>query len=256
MPEGSTTVPMHPLVCQQVAHLLRVRVLQELYMIARRLLRRRRSAKPDEPPLLRRLTRAEWIEIRASGVVPYKNAVALLVVPPPNRDPKTKMRPSPAATSAPDADALSPLETPTGLPICVMYPLTGQEPQSGDHALPDSVSSARVPLYNGVPLFPSRTQRAALHAALGNVLRAERASRLTAESAPSGVQDNGSRSKGVRAKGDQKASHVILVCSDEESILRGDTVPLAIALWRLRMWEGDGAEDCFVDWIAEPIRTA
>jgi len=38
------------------------------------------------------------------------------------------------------------------------------------------------------------------------------------------------------------ASHAFLLLSSAETVLRADTVPLAIALWRLRMWEGDSWE--------------
>ena len=64
-----------------------------------------------------------------------------------------------------------------------------------------------------------------------------------------------------RAKGDQKACHAFLVCSDEETLLRGDTVPLAIALWRIRIWEqgledsGSGLESS-PNWTATPHRTS
>lgn len=246
---------MHPLITQQVGHLLRVRVLQELQMLTRRLLRRRRLAKADEPPLLRRLTRAEWAEIKTSGVVPHKNAVAVLVVPPPNRDPGTKTRPAPSSSSMPDSEDLSLKELPNSLPLCVVYP-TAEEKRFQSSGLPDTVPSSRVPLYNGASLFPSKTQRAALHAALGEVLRAERTTRLMTGSVPVLHGNDAESPDGVplRAKGDQKASHAILVCSDEKTLFRGDTVPLAIALWRIRMWEGGPDDDCSVDWMAEPPR--
>jgi len=44
------------------------------------------------------------------------------------------------------------------------------------------------------------------------------------------------------ARGDQKASHAFLLYSDENTSRRVDTVPAAIALWRVRMWEGAGWE--------------
>lgn len=246
---------MHPLITQQVGHLLRVRVLQELQMLTRRLLRRRRLAKADEPSLLRRLTRAEWAEIKTSGVVPHKNAVAVLVVPPPNRDPRTRTRPAPSSDSMPHPEDLSGKELPNSLPLCVMHPTVQQEGSTSD-GLPGTVPPSRVPLYNGTALFPSETQRAALHAALGEVLRAERTTRLMTGSVPvlRGNDEKSPDGVPLRAKGDQKASHAILVCSDEQTLFRGDTVPLAIALWRIRMWEGGPGDDCSVDWMAEPPR--
>jgi len=50
------------------------------------------------------------------------------------------------------------------------------------------------------------------------------------------------KSKVPRAHGDQKASHAFLLSSDADTLMRVDTVPLAIALWRIRIWEGAGWE--------------
>ncbi|KAI9000879.1 hypothetical protein BD414DRAFT_532689 [Trametes punicea] len=220
-PDG-IPMTMHPLITQQIGHILRVRVLQELQLLARRLLRRRRLAKADEPSCLRRLTRAEWNEIRMSGVIPYKNAVAVLVVPPPNKDPETKMRPPPATTSMPNPEDLVPKEFPRSLPLSVLYPTSVDERWSKDEELSDIVPPSRVPLYNGVSLFPSRTQRAALHAALGEVLKAERTTRLVTGSRPALSPEGSSSGSGpTRARGDSKASHAVLVCCDEKTILRG-----------------------------------
>ncbi|KAI0375781.1 hypothetical protein BV20DRAFT_1048053 [Pilatotrama ljubarskyi] len=257
-PEGITNITMHPLITQQIGHLLRVRVIQELQLLARRLLRRRRLAKPDEPPLLRRLTRAEWNEIKTYGVIPHRNAVAVLVAPPPNKDPESRTRPTPAVTSMPDSteDAAA-KESSTSLRLSVMH-LTGQDqPWPDSDELPDIVPPSRVPLYNGVALFPSLAQRAALHAALGEVLKAERTTRLMTASQRKPLDSASSTdSAPYRTKGDQKASHAVLVCSDEKTLLKGDTVPLAIALWRVRMWEGEFDDGSYVDWMAEPPRTA
>ncbi|KAI0638323.1 hypothetical protein C8Q77DRAFT_424888 [Trametes polyzona] len=253
-PDGVQPTPMHSLVLEQIGHLLRVRVIQELHLLRRRLLHRSRAAKDDGPPLMRRLTRAEWADVKATGVVPFKNAIAILVVPPLNNDPETKTRPAPSMSPMPSISESTPMRPTNAMPISVMYPTTKEEDaQIAACDLPDTVPSSRVPLYNGVSLFPSRTQRAALHAALLEVLRLERTARHRIRVAPSGGDPPRSSSRG---KGDQKASHAILVCSDESTLLRGDTVPLAIALWRVRMWEGETAEDCFVDWMAEPIQTA
>ena len=46
-----------------------------------------------------------------------------------------------------------------------------------------------------------------------------------------------------RSLGDQKASHAFLLCSDAETCRRADAAATAIALWRVRMWEGSGWEE-------------
>jgi len=55
---------------------------------------------PKTLTLIRRLTRAEWKSIKSTGVIPYGNAVAVVVAPPLNRDPTTKMRPQTSVDGA------------------------------------------------------------------------------------------------------------------------------------------------------------
>lgn len=237
-PEHLSEMTMHPLVIEQVSHALRVRVLHELQLLARQL---RRFQGPMVPPLVRRLTRDEWNQIKTTGVVPFKNAVAVLVVPPPNRDPKTKLRPVPNYSSIPiEGDHFDSTPHPLSK-MCSTVQQEGWEFVDEQRILPPR----RIPIYNGVPLFPSRTQRAALCATLAEVLRAEGLARLRSGTGRTEgtVGRSASAEEGaLRAKGDQKASHAILICSDEHTLFRGDTVPLAIALWRIRIWE-QGLED-------------
>ncbi|KAM5534275.1 hypothetical protein V8D89_012003 [Ganoderma adspersum] len=254
-PEQSSEMTMHPLVIEQVSHALRVRVLHELQLLARQL---RRLQGPMVPPLVRRLTREEWNEIKTTGVVPFKNAVAVLVVPPPNRDPKTKQRPVPNYSSIPvEGDRFD--STPHALSkMCSTAQQEDWEFVDEQRVLPPR----RIPVYNGVPLFPSRTQRAALCAALAEVLRAEGLARLRSGTGctEGTIERSATAEEGaLRGKGDQKASHAILVCSDEHTLFRGDTVPLAIALWRIRIWEqgleDDPEQDSSSGWIGTTPRT-
>lgn len=91
-------------------------------------------------------------------------------------------------------------------------------------------------LYNGVALFPSRPQRAALHQKLNELLMVERRARRRGDAKPQGESNKSSDHR----TSEQKASHAYLLLSDSETILRADSVPLAIALWRVRLWEGAG----------------
>ncbi len=213
-------------------------MLQELEVLGQLL--RRRSRNAEERPVLRRLTREEWKEISATGVIPYENAVAVLVVPPLNKDPNTKKRPEPPSSSNPIVE--EPLVTGRPLPpVSVLHPASPElEIDDAESFLP----YARLPLYNGLALFPSRAQRAALHAALNQVLSVEHSarSREAGRTGPS-EKDNaiGNTQKTDKpARNNEKASHAYLLCSDADSLLRADSVPLAIALWRIRMWEGAG----------------
>jgi hypothetical protein len=164
-------------------------------------------------------------------VIPYPSAVALLVVPPLNKDPATGTRPSANASAEPDdptADAVvKPVrELP---PVSVVYPTTAEEQMDGEEE-----PRPCVPMYNGIALFPSRPQRAALYERLCALLSVERVSQKMHTNLPHYGQ------KAEKGKGNGKWSHAFLLCSDSSTTERFDTVPLAIALWRVRMWEGDG----------------
>ncbi|TFY61270.1 hypothetical protein EVG20_g7120 [Dentipellis fragilis] len=211
-----------------IGHLLRLRVLQELELLGNRLQYKKRNS--EHIPVLRRLTRVEFKDIKETGVIPFDHAVAVLVVPPLNRDPVHKDRPTPNKTSFPDDEAQQ-KSTPTrpSPPLSTLYPVA----QDNDYDdLPDTVSSPKVPLYNGISLFPSRPQRAALHKLLTRLLKVEYLNiRKTKTKSPH-------RTPWVRTSGDDKASHAFLLCSSPNNLERADAAPLAIALWRLRMWEG------------------
>ena len=240
-----TLVAHEEVLARRIDHLLRVRVLQELELLALRLQTRPRNA--NETPVMRRLTRAEWTYVKEKGIIPYENAIAVLVVPPLNKHPETKQRPIPAFSSGPveeeqrtlPAKPLPPVSElhlvarrPAGIPIDAAVKTTQYLPE------------AKVPLYNGLSVFPSRVQRAALYQALNRVLAVERKARWreTGLSRSEDQQQDRAEKQTSRAKGDQKASHAYAILSDSETLLRADTVPLAIALWRIRMWEGQGWE--------------
>ncbi|KAH9843925.1 uncharacterized protein C8Q71DRAFT_800784 [Rhodofomes roseus] len=233
---------------EQVGHLLRVRILQELRVLVRHLKRRLEGA--TDAPLLRRLTRAEWKELKASGTIPQEDAVAVLVVPPVNKNPATRTRPEPSMSSLPPPGAGVPNEDggrPRN-PVSTLMPTTTSDAFE-DGKLSNILPHARVPLYNGVALFPDPQQRASCHKSLTELLHVERQARRR-EAAHSARQQGRSESASenaepgskdtARSRGDEKGSHAFLLRSNAKTILRADTVPLTIALWRLRMWEGQG----------------
>jgi len=195
-----------------------------------------RPQNSKESPVLRRLTRAEFNAIKATGVVPYKNAVAILIVPPLNRNPKTKMRPEPSMVPTNEEPDDKPPLRPAP-PLSTLHPSDGTNSDDCDNP-----SRAQVPLYHGITLFPNRSQRAALYASLSHLLFVERRARyrkhgqLHATSPPDISTDR-------RSRGDQKCSHAFLLCSDAGTSLRTDAAAVAIALWRVRMWEGGGWEE-------------
>ena len=79
-------------------------------------------------------TRCYDKEIKSNGVVPIKNAVAILVVPPINRDPKTKQRPEPHYSSLPIKEGVTPARQ-GSQPFApsIMYPIQdGEEWKNAD----------------------------------------------------------------------------------------------------------------------------
>lgn len=245
--QRSVTVP--PSIVPHISHLLRLRVLQELELLITRL-RWQNRWKPiasSDPPrrILRRLTRAEFKHVRETGSIPFEDAVAILVVPPVNRDTKTKERPKPHYSALPESSPPREEATPKRPlpPASILLPTSPppKPPSENDcnAGLPDVLSTPKVPLYNGVPLFPTKPTRAALHKLLCDLLAVEASGRYRSRS-QEGVLEGGSDSKkGTPVKGDQKASHAFLLCSSAETLMRVDVVPLAVALWRLRVWSGE-----------------
>lgn len=214
-------VPVHPFLADHIAHLLRLRVLQELEILADTLQATKRA---PSTPLLRRLTRAELDTIRTTQCIPHPGALAVLIVPPLQKDPATGLRPAPNMSPAPPPpDSAPPPKNPLTLPACRLYPTRPSQwpDDAGDGIVPEE----RIPLYNGVVMFPERGQRAALEALLRRLLQLERDARKAETAQPGG-----------------KTSHAFLLCSDDESVLRGDTTGVAVALWRLRMFDDTGED--------------
>lgn len=240
----SPNLSMHSRLKEHIGHVLRVRVLQELELLAEHL-----QANPqgvEDTTLIRKLTRAEWHSVRSTGIIPYENAVALVVVPPLNRNPVTKVRPAPSDRADSPAQDLpmeeGSLPSRSLPPISILHPVI--EPSLHEDVLPDYLPSSKVPLYNGLSLFPSQPQRAALHARLSALLSVERQARYREHGRPGQVAAETETEAGDKwARGDKKASHAFLLCADEKTAKRADMAAVAIALWRVRIWEGVGWED-------------
>ena len=227
---------VHALFAEQIAHLLRLRVLQELELLGdkmKSLLGRPGAIYNNR--IIRRLTRQEWKYIQSTGVIPHPEAVAILVVPPLNRDPVSRTRPEPSMSASPLIERKPPtlLNPPPPLPLSILYPTTASETVN-DSTLPQ----ARVPLYNGVSLFPARPQRAALYDLLIRLLDIEKRSR---HRTPSTLESRKTADE-INDR-DKKGSYAFMLCSDAEISRRADVAAVGIALWRVRMFEGYGWEE-------------
>ncbi|KAL0949641.1 hypothetical protein HGRIS_009685 [Hohenbuehelia grisea] len=250
---------------EHISTLLRVRILQEFALLVDSVKSRVPSAgmkgdhaeggraeerpaqlsRQDHTSILRRLTRDEWRKVKATGVLPYPDAVALLVVPPLNRDPQTRKRPEPSVSPLPTGqdDSRAPVASQdTSPPLSALYPATRAEDDFIDD---DTLPCLQIPLYNGLTLFPYRPHRAALYSYLTQLLSIERRvlSKVKALTASQPQETLKIKLSGDdREPGDTKAkaSHAFLLCSNADTITRGDSAAVGIALWRLRMYEGFG----------------
>lgn len=240
----ATNVTLHVSLGRQIAHLLRVRVLQELELLADHLQFQPKNMAGGSSTIIRRLTRGEWSSIKTSGVIPYEGAVAVLVVPPPNRNPITKKRPegsmSPLPLEEDSLDAKRPAKPLPPLSVLHSTSVVSEVPE-GD-GFPDILPNARTPLYNGLALFPARPQRAALHTLLTRLLSIEGKIRFQERDA----KTPGGEDKWVQ--GDKKPSHAFLLSSDAGTVKRADVAAVAVALWRVRMFEG-GGWDSGTHWV-------
>jgi hypothetical protein len=221
----SPNVTYSPRLADYIAHLLRLRVLQEFELLADRLEYRVKTFKKQKAystGILRRLTRAEWGLMRSYGFIPYQNALAILIVPPVNKDVVTGTRPKGSMSAAPTE--VDDHAKPATRPLSVLIPVSQNV---------DNTPQAVVPLYNGTTAFPDRFQRSALHSILVRILVSERFEKKQLRDAGASPPMN----EGVDSS---KASHAFLLCSDEDTGKRGDVAGIARALWRLRMFEGEG----------------
>lgn len=212
----------------QIAHLLRLRILQEFELLTERLeyaVKHRRNLGTST--VVRRLTYEEWGSMRSTGSLPCQNALAVLIVPPPNRNGLTKERPKGSLSALPPTDEHT-LKNPP--PTSTL--LSASEDSSIEE-ISDVLPQLRIPLYNSISAFPSRSQRAALHAFLLRILTAERFVKTFYAK---------KKKNSHIIKPSNKPSHAFLLCGDENTVHRGDSAAVALALWRLRMYDSVGWE--------------
>ncbi|KAK7470813.1 hypothetical protein VKT23_002231 [Stygiomarasmius scandens] len=221
---------LHALLEQQIGHLLRLRVLQELQLVIDQL--HFRPKHMADRTLVRRLTRLEWQKLNQEGILDIPNALAVIVVPPLNKNTITKKRPEPSMSDFPPTQDGEPMsETPrkrSDLPLSEMRAEAPPHSSLNSDEIED-LSSNQIPLYHGASMFPNVTQRAALHRLLCRILSLERKARYK---------------KGIPVKADQdKDSHAFALMADEHNVKNADIAAVCIALWRVKMFEGIGWED-------------
>ncbi|KAG8986160.1 hypothetical protein FRB93_005503 [Tulasnella sp. JGI-2019a] len=214
----------HSLLTAQISHQLRVRIIQELIIIGDKLSDPHMMAHTATPQVLRRLTRREWLDVKA-GQLPLSintaSTVAILVVPKPRVPDDIASR---VKSSWMDTVAMDPGVAKDASPKAFELLRTNTLLQS---------NNVHVPLYHGGAIFSRAEERMKLRLGLDRILGSER---------QGGWKPQGFMQDIAKIRGDplDKASDAYVLYSSRETMRRIDTAPLAIALWRLRLWEGVG----------------
>lgn len=231
-------VTPNPKLPDQVAHLLRLRILQELERLVGQVQCWGHSSSDDPSPatIIRRLTQKELEVVEASGTVPFDDAVAVLVMPPMEAAPvaKTDLRAAMSAMPPEEMPGDAPSST-ISQPISTLMPIASDanwttDPKSHGTGLLPTYST---PVYDISTAFPSSVHRAALHWFLSRLLALERK-----QTRPHALEKTTELSND--AVDDTELSNAYLLCANQTNLKGGDVASVAIALWRLRMFE-DGA---------------
>lgn len=204
---GYARIP--PNLTDQVSHLLRVRVLQELDLLFARLKAKPKADILANPPI-RRLSKAEWVDVQENRRIPWQDAVAVVNVPPISKWIEPSMSPFPLPLD-PEMKANA------AHPVALFHPVSRDSTLPSNFQYRDVLPSAKVPLYDSLSLFPHAAQRAAFYQLLGQAQ-----SRLDAAQ---GKQDSSSD------------SDAYLLSSNSEIIQLVDMPAVAIAMWRVYLYE-------------------
>lgn len=239
-----STVVANAKLGDQVLHLLRLRVLQELERLAVHMQYTIiRDDVEDSGPIIRRLTADEFSAIENSGTIPYQNALAIVVVPPLEKDPVTGEFPRASMSPMPFSEGTD-SSPPLGItlpPLSVLLPASAdaRSCSEGPHVR-GLLPKLAVPLYNALPAFPFAPQRAALQDLLARATVVEqKRDRRQQNPKPNGVIST-----------ESNLSHAYLLSSHQGTVKSGDAAAVAIALWRLRMFEGGTVPDGSLTWSA------
>ncbi|KAF8760233.1 hypothetical protein RHS01_02050 [Rhizoctonia solani] len=194
---------VHPLLEDQITSGLQARCVEEAELVANSL-RTTARYKPGEPAAftIRRLTEVEYELVQNQSKIQDPKVMAVLVVPKVEDDPGT------------DAKATQ----------------KSQFLARGDHFTLGTKAPPipRIPIYWTSSLFQDPASRTALRKALDSALDSERTAIQTARKSQPKAEDL------YKAPYESKSRVAYAICASR----RVDAVPLAIAFWRLRLWEG------------------
>lgn len=208
-----------PNLTEQISHLLRVRILQELELLLAQLRARPKADILANPPI-RRLSHLEWTKVQENRQIPWQDAIAVINVPPISNPTEPSMSPFPLPFD-PEMEANA------SQPVATFYPVSRISALPTNFQYRDVLPSARVPLYNALGLFPHVAQRTAFHQSLSQAqsnLEASRSRKANNEEA-----DNEEASC--------SPSDAYLLTSNSQTIKLVDMPALAIAMWRVYLYE-------------------
>lgn len=246
----------HALLPQRIVALLRRRLTQELEVLRDSLRAVPQGVLDPNAQVIRRLTRREWADLNTSGRLSVPGAAAIVVVPMVHKNMLKPGRP-PKSNDEHGDRALS----------------TFCEDASRDYV---TTSRRKIPIYHGVAVWPDPAERDGVRSLFKEIVglergarykatilskssrRASSASKSTDEGTPGLVEETDDRPKSKkieRAKGLDKASDAYLLRCSRDTVVRADAVPLCIALWRLRIWFGQGWDRGMWGGWEKPART-
>lgn len=199
---------------EQISHLLRVRILQELELLLAQLRARPKADILANPPI-RRLSHLEWTKVQENRQIPWQDAIAVINVPPIPNPTEPSMSPFPLPFD-PEMEANA------SQPVATFYPVSRISALPTNFQYRDVLPSARVPLYNVLGLFPHIAQRTAFHQFLSQA-------QSSLETARSRKTDDEEASS--------SPSDAYLLTSNSQTIKLVDMPALAIAMWRVYLYE-------------------
>jgi len=215
-------VTIHALLENQIGWQLRERVIQEVEFLAEQIRTSPISKESYGGRVARKMTNDEWSAFGSGLMGSWSNAVAGVLV----------MCPTQLTADQTRFETLAQMDGVENEQMSYLQ-LVGTARSSDRVEL--GPYDARVPVYNMDVMFLEQEQRERFETALEGLLQADEQAQKRREK--HGVA--GDKYLKVLKK-EEGPSNAVMVISDEASLKTADSVPLAIALWRVRMWEGEG----------------
>ncbi len=190
------------------------------------------SSSLESTPLVSRLTRVEWLKFRRKGVIPLMDPSVIFIIILPRVPKSPDSDGTESSDTTPDQNASDSTSIPHR-PVASLHPLFTDAESNPRHNPPHEASRYLVPVYNGISLFPSRDQRLAFRILLQRQFSMGQSIQRR--------QGDHEQSRSSKPKLKYSDAYV-LRSSSVNSRAVPDVTSLAMACWRIRMWEGEAWE--------------